>query len=110
MRLLRCATPFRGTHYLVFLIALTFYHPASLRAQFTSVLEGRITDPSDAPVPNAEVTVEHAGTGVKRVVRSSDVGYFRVASLPPGQFTVKVSSQGFDTSVYESVQLESDQT
>jgi hypothetical protein len=110
MRLSRFATPFRGTPYLVFLIALTFYHPATLRAQFTSVLEGRITDPSEAPVPNAEVTVEHAGTGTKRVVRTSDVGYYRVASLPPGRFTVKVAAQGFDTGVYENVLLESDQT
>src|SRR5262249_41510521 len=79
MRLPSSGTPFRGTPCLVFLISLTFCHPATLRAQFTSVLEGRITDPSDAPVPNAEVTVEHAGTGVKRVVRTSEVGYYRVA-------------------------------
>src|SRR6266536_1029382 len=109
MRLPSCKTLFRGTPYLVFLSALTFY-PGTLTAQFTSVLEGRITDPSNAPIPKAEVTVEHAGTGVKRVVRTSELGYYRIASLPPGAFTVRVSAQGFDTSVYENVLLEGDQT
>ena len=33
-----------------------------------------------------------------------------VASLPPGQFTIRVSVQGFDTAVFERVLLENDQT
>lgn len=91
-------------------ITLTLAAPCMLKAQFTSTIEGRVTDPSDAAVPNAEVTLENQATGVKRVVRTSDVGYYRVASLPPGQFTVRVSAQGFDTAVYEGVLLENDQT
>jgi hypothetical protein len=94
----------------VFVISLTLYHPAMLRAQFTSILEGRITDPSNAPIPNAEVTVEHVGTGLKRIVRTSDLGYYRFASLPPGTFSVKMTAQGFDTGVYDGVLLEGDQT
>src|SRR5215472_8549881 len=110
MRLPGCSAPFRGTPYWVLLIAFTAFIPTPLKAQFTSVLEGRISDPAEAPIPNAEVTVEHAGTGVKRIVRTSEVGYYRFASLPPGTFTVRVAAQGFDTGVYEAVQLESDQT
>src|SRR5439155_15843020 len=83
---------------------------STLTAQFTSVIEGRVSDPSDAAVPNVEVTVENNATGVKRIVRTSDVGYYRVASLPPGQFTVRISAPGFDTSVFENVLLENDQT
>lgn len=84
--------------------------PALVQAQFTSVLVGRVADPSDAGVPNAEVTVESQATGIKRVVRASEVGYYRVASLPPGQFTIRVSAPGFDTAVMENVLLENDQT
>jgi len=78
-------------------IALTFGAPTALHAQFTSVIDGRVSDPSDAAVPNAEVTVENTATGVKRVVRTSDVGYYRVASLAPGQYTISVTAPGFDT-------------
>ena len=84
--------------------------PYTVKAQFTSATEGQVTDASGAAVPNAEVTVEQLATGIKRVVHTSDVGYFRVASLPPGQVTIHVSAKGFDTAVYEDVRLESDQT
>ena len=97
------------TPLLALVIALTLGVPSTLKAQFTSVIEGRVGDPSGAAIPNAEVTVENQGTGVKRVVRTSEVGYYRVASLPPGQYTIRVSAQGFDTAVFEQV-LENDQT
>jgi hypothetical protein len=90
------------------LAAFTFTAPP-LEAQFTSVLDGRITDPSDAAVPNAAITVENVATGIKRTVVASDVGYYRVPSLPPGKFTVRVTVPGFDTAVYDNVQLENDQ-
>jgi len=84
--------------------------PALLRAQFTSSIEGRVSDPSDASVPKAMVTVESTATGVKRSVETSDVGYYRVASLPPGTFTIRVKAPGFDTGLFEGILLENDQT
>src|SRR5690349_6198378 len=94
------------------IVALTLIlgAPSVLHAQFTSVIEGRVTDATDAAVPNAQVTVENPATGVKRLVMTSDVGYYRVASLSPGRFTVRIVAQGFDTAVYDSVLLENDQT
>src|SRR2546425_1240643 len=91
------------------MFASLFINPAPLQAQFTAVIEGRVADPSDAGVPNAEVTIERSELGIKRLVRASDVGYYRVASLPPGQFSVRVSAPGFDSVVIDSVQLENDQ-
>jgi hypothetical protein len=84
--------------------------PAALQAQFTAVIEGRVADQSDAGVPNAEVTIERSEMGLKRVVRTSDVGYYRVASLPPGQFSVHVAAPGFETAVIDNVPLQNDQT
>jgi hypothetical protein len=91
-------------------IALTAFAPALLQGQFTSALEGRVSDPSDAGVPSATVTVENPATGLKRTVATSDVGYYRVASLPPGTFTVRVTAPGFETGIFENVLLENDQT
>ena len=90
--------------------ALLLLGPVSGLAQFTSVVEGRVTDPSDAAVPNAEVTVENASTGNKRVVRTSEIGYYRIASLPPGEFTIRIAAPGFETSVLDRVLLQNDQT
>src|SRR5438067_1167985 len=91
-------------------IALLVSAPSALRAQFNSVIDGRVNDPSDSPVPNAEVTVANLATGVKRVVRTSDVGYYRVGSLAPGQYSISVTAPGFDTAVFDRVLLENDQT
>ena len=87
-----------------------FFTITPLCAQFTSSIEGRVTDPSEAGVPKAVVTVENAATGVKRVVETSDDGYYRAASLPPGTFTIRVTAAGFETGVFENVLLENDQT
>jgi hypothetical protein len=91
-------------------VALLFGAASQMKAQFTSVIEGRVIDASEASVPNAQVTVENPATGVKRVVVTSDVGYYRVASLPPGRFTIHVAAAGFETAVFEGVLLENDQT
>src|SRR5690349_17801701 len=90
--------------------ALLAFAPALLQGQFTSAIEGRVSDPSDAAVPKAMVTVENPATGLKRTVATSDDGYYRVASLPPGTFTVRVAAPGFETGVFENILLENDQT
>src|SRR5437899_2404294 len=64
------------TRIWVLVTGLLLSTPSSLNAQFTSVIEGRVSDPSDASVPNSEVTVENLATGVKRVVRASELGYY----------------------------------
>jgi hypothetical protein len=92
------------------IFVLTLMAPGTLQAQFTSSVEGRVVDPSDAGVPNAEVTVERPDMGIKRVVRASDTGYYRVGSLPPGTYSVHVTASGFDTAVVDSLQLQNDQT
>ena len=71
---------------LLFAAASIALAPSSLQAQFTSVIEGRIADPSDAGVANAEITIERPSMGIKRVVRASDVGYFRVQSFHRANF------------------------
>jgi hypothetical protein len=101
-----------GSRLVVFLLAAAFisFNAPVLRAQFTSVIEGHVADPSGAVIPNAEVTVENSATGVKRVVHTSDDGYYRIASLPPGVYTAHVTAAGFETAVIENLPLENDRT
>jgi len=75
-------------------------------AQFTSSIEGVVTDPSGAVVPAATVTVTNDGTGVSHTTQTSDRGYYRVPALPPAVFTVRVSRQGFKDAVLERVRLQ----
>lgn len=105
-----CEVSSRGIvrrHFRLGVALLAFLAPAF--GQFTAVLEGYVTDPSDAAIPGAEVVVENQATGVKRNAKTSESGYFRVPSLPSGLFTVRISAAGFETTVQENVLLQSDQ-
>jgi hypothetical protein len=74
-------------------------------AQFTSAIEGTVTDPAGAVVSKATVTIRNTATGTERTVETSDDGYFRISSLPAVAFTVTVSAAGFKTTV-QTINLE----
>jgi len=78
-------------------------------AQFTSALEGVISDPSGAVVPNASVTAKDTATGVTRTVQTSSAGNYRIPSLPPSTFEITVTAQGFKTTVQQNIVLEAAQ-
>jgi hypothetical protein len=75
-------------------------------AQFTSAIEGTITDPSGSPVPNAAVAVRSEDTGTSWSVTSTAAGYYRAPALPSSTFTVRVTAAGFKTSVQEHVRIQ----
>ncbi|HKX29215.1 MAG TPA: carboxypeptidase regulatory-like domain-containing protein, partial [Blastocatellia bacterium] len=72
-------------------------------AQFTSAIEGTVTDPNGAVVPKAKVTVKNVSTGSEREVETSEAGYFRISSLPAASFTLSVSAATFKNNVQNIV-------
>src|ERR1044071_8024901 len=58
-------------------------------------ITGRVADPTDAAIANAEVTLMNRSTGEKRVTRTSISGEFVFTALQPGLFAVAVKVQGF---------------
>ena len=74
-------------------------------AQFSSAIEGVVTDNTDAIVPAATVTAKNISTGITRVVQSSSDGLYRILSLGAGTYSVTVEKQGFTTATRESVEL-----
>src|ERR1700746_3844905 len=70
-----------------------------LWAQFTSEIEGTVTDPSGAVVANATVTLKNEETGVTQAVQTQDSGYFRFTSLPSAAVTLTAAAHGFKTTV-----------
>ena len=48
---------------------------AVLNAQFTSSVEGTVTDQSGAAFPRAKLTLVNTGTGINSVIVTSDAGY-----------------------------------
>src|ERR1039457_2980589 len=80
------------------LVALTFLLAPRGFAQIdTGVISGRVTDPSGAVVPGAQITVIQSET-------NSD-GAYRVPSLRPGPYKVSVTAAGFKASVRDGLTL-----
>jgi hypothetical protein len=58
-------------------------------------IEGTVTDPSDALVSGAKITITNTATGVSRELTSDSGGRYRAVALEPGPYTVKVEATGF---------------
>jgi hypothetical protein len=64
-------------------------------AQFGSSIQGIVSDPSGAVVPNASVTLTNTNTHVVQTTNSDGGGNFRFVSLAPGPYKVTVMQTGF---------------
>jgi hypothetical protein len=95
----------------VFLFALLLLLPQlPLLAQYSSSIEGIVSDRSGAVIPEASVTVTNGATGVARSVTTSGDGFFRVVDLGPGKYDVAVNRSGFQTSEQKGVSLAGSET
>jgi hypothetical protein len=82
---------------------LIFAHAA--RAQFTSTVEGTISDSSGAAVPGAKVTVTSQATEITYRSVSNNFGLFRVSTLPLGAYRVEIEAPGFKPWVQTGLEL-----
>lgn len=60
----------------------------------TGLLTGTVKDPSGAVVPNAKLTLLSAA-GEERTATTGEEGSYRFPLLPPGVYTLKVDTTGF---------------
>jgi hypothetical protein len=75
------------------------------QSKTTAVLSGTVTDPSNASVPGAKVTVTNSDTGLIREVTTDTEGEYRFLLLPPGFYDIKVERQGFLGQTRKGVEL-----
>ena len=66
-----------------------------LGAQISSAsLTGLVTDPSNAVVAGAKVTVRSQATNLERSTETDSAGYYFFASLPVGSFELTAEKTG----------------
>ena len=80
--------------------------PTGVAAQTTPTLEGRVTDQQGGALAGTTVTVTASGGSSSEVAITDATGSYRLASLPPGVYTVRFAIPGFQA-VEESVDLAS---
>ena len=90
----------------IVLLLVVVVSASSAWAQFTSGIEGTVTDPTGAVVSGATVTIKNDETGASQTVQTQESGFFRFTTLPSSNFTVSAAAQGFKTTVQGHIQLQ----
>ncbi len=86
--------------------ALLLVTPFSADAQTAATIVGDVTDPSGAAIPGVTITITNEGTGAERTASTNQAGQYRVTPLNPGEYTVRVASEGFTSQVRSGVVLQ----
>ncbi len=89
---------------------LFFFIPSLLHAQGLSGMTGTVTDQSGAVVPEAKVTVTNNSTSIVHTAVTTSQGTYFITDLIPGAYTVRIEKQGFQTAVFENVNVFVSQT
>ncbi|MBV9296789.1 MAG: TonB-dependent receptor, partial [Acidobacteriaceae bacterium] len=75
---------------------------------FYGSILGTVTDPSDAPVAGAAVTVTNNGTGEHRVGQTSGSGDYQFLNLIPGTYRVDIENSGFKHYTRDNITVQVD--
>src|SRR5438067_3099927 len=90
--------------------ALVLCSVTALKAQtITGSVNGTVTDPSGAVIPNAKVTAINVDTGVTTETTSNGEGIYNLRFLQIGNYKVTVESTGFAASTVGPFVLETNQ-
>src|SRR6267378_1116670 len=78
---------------------------AFTQSQTTGRIAGTVKDQNGAIILGAKVTVTSLATAEERKVTTDAEGNYTVSFLPPGTYRIKVAAQGFNSDLYDSVQV-----
>ena len=80
-----------------------FLTQVAVQGQTTGSLKGQITDPNNAVVAGANVTLSGNVAGATRTAVSDSNGSFDFQALLPGTYTIEVDAQGFKKAIARNV-------
>ena len=81
---------------LLVILLLVVCAPALLaQTASTGAVDGTVTDPSGAVIPNVTVTLTSTDTGAVRNTVTGADGTYKIGLLQPGNYKVKFSATGF---------------
>jgi len=105
---LRCPVPGRWTRWVVLAVLLA---PTLCRGQSaTASVNGTVFDPTGAVIENASLRLENLQTNLVLTTTTNELGHYAFLAVPPGQYLLEASKEGFRTSLSEPFFLRVNQT
>jgi hypothetical protein len=89
---------------------LLFGAGTSLGQSTFGTILGTVRDPSAALIPGCVITVENAGTSLRRSSLSDESGSYTFPNLEPGSYKLRIELPGFQVAEYPNIQLLARQT
>src|SRR5215813_2018425 len=80
--------------------------PALAQSAVTGAVGGAATDPNNAAVANATVTLRSMDTNKSETVTTHSAGRFRFTNLQPGTYAITISATGFSEFKLEQLAVE----
>jgi hypothetical protein len=80
-----------------FLILSFLFLSLSVGQSPNGTISGIVHDPSDRPIPDAEILIVNDLTNIQYQTKTSDEGIYVVTNLPPGPYRIQVTKRGFKT-------------
>jgi hypothetical protein len=94
---------YAATVSVFFVVLYAFLAPNASGQASSGTIIGAVTDPSEAGVPDAKVTVTDKEKGLSFSTTTNNSGYYTITNLNPGNYRVTIEAKGFKTSVQENV-------
>jgi len=89
---------------IILLVTLT----APAQSAANGRLSGTVMDQQGGRIPHAVVLAKNAGIGTEFRAVSNGIGVYLLPSLPWGSYTISVTAQGFRTTTFKDIKVESD--
>ena len=87
-------------------LALCLTGSGRLQAQVAgATLSGSVSDPKQAVIPAATVSIQNVATGVIREAMTNQEGFYSAPNLLPGRYEVRITAPGFQTLLQKGVEL-----
>ncbi len=99
----------RHLFFVLTVFALLFVPGASrslAQSAVTGAIAGSVTDPNNATIANATVTLRSLGTNREETVTTGNEGRFRFTTLQPGIYNLTIKATGFTDYKQEQILVE----
>jgi hypothetical protein len=104
------SVPIRTRVLVCLAVVFITYIPASQAQSTFGTILGTVRDSSGALMPGCVVTVENAGTSLRRSAVADETGAYSFPNLEPGTYKMTMETQGFQVSEFPNIQLLARQT